>query len=643
MAIERVVNIIANTKQAVGEIKTLFNELYEAEEQQRKLNEEAEAMGDAYKKGSKDAEKSLDKVEKSVEGQSKAMKGLRSVIGTVGTAFKALGIGAVIALVAKFTQALSENQKVMDFVADVSTTLSIIFNQLFNSFSKIFAKINEATGGFDALGKVVGGVVTILFNNLKLTVIALETAFQGLRLAYENLFGDDAGVKKVEARLKELGKTAGETLKNNFEQGKKIFNNIGEAVGEVVTGVSTLVKDGTKAISEIDVKASYAQAKAINQSKKNFELLALQQERLQLSYQNQAEELRQLRDDDTKAISERIKANEKLGEVLKKQLKAESATINARISALQQEQKLLGVTVERSNQIYQLQTGLLGVSERLKGVQSEQLQNRNALLREERDLLQSVKDSENERRLAQLDFEKERSFGEEDRLNKQRERLKLENQIILKDIERKRELYALGTQARADAEQQYLSKNQEINNALKVNESDLFRFYEQQYAEDLAKRKALEEQKVSLTSDTFGKISQILGENSKAGKIFASAQALINTYQGVTEIWANKTTLPEPFGTINKIASTALAVKAGFDAVRNINKVKTLSGGGGGASPTEISTPSAPSFNLVTGTGTNQIAQSLATERQPVKAYVVASEVSSQQSLDRNAQGNSTL
>ncbi len=643
MAIERVINIVANAKQAVGEIKTLFNELLDAEIQQQKLNKEAEQMGDSYKEGGKDAEKSLKKVEKSVDNQSRAMKGLKSVIGSVGTAFKSLGIGLVIALVAKFTQVLSENQKVMDFVNDVSTTLSIVINQLFNSFSNILSKINEATGGFDALGKVVGGFVTIIFNNLKLTVIALEGAFQALKLAYENVFGDEEGVKKAEKRLKELTKTYKDTIKDNFEQGKKILNNIGEAVDEVVTGVSTLATEGTKAISEVDLKGAYAQAKAINQSRKNFELLALQQERLQLQYQYQAEALRQLRDDDTKAISERIKANDQLSEVLKKQLQAETETINARIAGLQQEQKLLGVTVERSNQIYKLQTDLVDVAERLKGAQSEQLQNRNALLREERDLLQSIKDSENDRRIKQKEFEKEQAIGEEAKLQKQREILEAQNQIILEDLERKRELYALGTQARTDAEQEYLNKKQEIDNSLKQNETELYRFYEQQYAEDLARRKYLEEQKISLTADTFGKIATILGENSKVGKIAASAQALINTYQGVTEIWANKTTLPEPFGTINKIASTALAVKAGFDAVKNINKVKTLGGGGGGASPSDISTPSAPSFNLVTGTGTNQIAESLATERQPVKAYVVASEVSSQQAMDRNAQSNAGL
>ena len=59
-------------------------------------------------------------------------------------------------------------------------------------------------------------------------------------------------------------------------------------------------------------------------------------------------------------------------------------------------------------------------------------------------------------------------------------------------------------------------------------------------------------------------------------------------------------------------------------------------GGGSGAAP-------APSFNLVQGTGSNQIAEGLATERRPVQAYVVASQVTTAQSLDRNIIDRATL
>jgi hypothetical protein len=61
-------------------------------------------------------------------------------------------------------------------------------------------------------------------------------------------------------------------------------------------------------------------------------------------------------------------------------------------------------------------------------------------------------------------------------------------------------------------------------------------------------------------------------------------------------------------------------------------------GRSGGGSPQSGggSAPSAPSFNLVQGTGSNQIAEGLATQRRPLQAYVVANNVTSAQALDRN-------
>ena len=110
-----------------------------------------------------------------------------------------------------------------------------------------------------------------------------------------------------------------------------------------------------------------------------------QQARLQLSFQNQAELQRQVRDDTAKGLAERIEANSKLGAIIDKQFKAEQATIQARIAGLQNEQNLLGATAERHNEIYQLQTDLIDVEERLNGARSEQLTNTTGLLQEQKE------------------------------------------------------------------------------------------------------------------------------------------------------------------------------------------------------------------------------------------------------------------
>jgi hypothetical protein len=63
--------------------------------------------------------------------------------------------------------------------------------------------------------------------------------------------------------------------------------------------------------------------------------------------------------------------------------------------------------------------------------------------------------------------------------------------------------------------------------------------------------------------------------------------------------------------------------------------------GGGGASnpPAALSSPA--TFNVVGNTGTNQLAETLG--QQPLQAYVVAGDVTTAQSLERNKIQQSTL
>ena len=76
---------------------------------------------------------------------------------------------------------------------------------------------------------------------------------------------------------------------------------------------------------------------------------------------------------------------------------------------------------------------------------------------------------------------------------------------------------------------------------------------------ETAREKAVASQKVDLMKQTFGTLAEVLGKNSAAGKAAAIAAATINTYQGISEIWGNKSTLPAPFDVIQKgVASVAV-------------------------------------------------------------------------------------
>ena len=90
-------------------------------------------------------------------------------------------------------------------------------------------------------------------------------------------------------------------------------------------------------------------------------------------------------------------------------------------------------------------------------------------------------------------------------------------------------------------------------------------------------------------------------------------------------------------------AGAAVGIIAGVtSAVKGAKQVGAKYGGGAG-SGRDSQAPKAPAFNLVQGTGTNQIAESLQSGQDPVKAYVVSSDVTSGQSLDRNIEANASI
>jgi len=172
--------------------------------------------------------------------------------------------------------------------------------------------------------------------------------------------------------------------------------------------------------------------------------------------------------------------------------------------------------------------------------------------------------------------------------------------------------------------------------------------------EEAEKRKLFfeitEKSKVDLTNNTF----QLLGAISKKGSALAKAVAIADVIRGqvssVSKIISNTAeanakavalsplTAGQPFVTLNTVSAglgIASSVAGALKAIKDINS-ESQSAGAGGSIGGAGGTPSAPSFNLVQGTGTNQIAQGIANQRQPIQAYVTSGAVTTAQSLERN-------
>lgn len=159
---------------------------------------------------------------------------------------------------------------------------------------------------------------------------------------------------------------------------------------------------------------------------------------------------------------------------------------------------------------------------------------------------------------------------------------------------------------------------------------------------------AIRNQNLNSIGSAIGIIAS-LGEESKglqAASLIATnavgiASNIINTNAANARLTLELGPLAPAAITANFIrmgVGIASSVAATAKGLRQLGKSGDTSGGAGGGSR-----PSAPSFNLVQGSATNQIAQSVQTGTQPTRAFVVSSDVTSQQSLDRRIEQGSTL
>lgn len=141
--------------------------------------------------------------------------------------------------------------------------------------------------------------------------------------------------------------------------------------------------------------------------------------------------------------------------------------------------------------------------------------------------------------------------------------------------------------------------------------------------------------------------AKALGEHTALGKAAGVANATIKTYESATNAFNSLSGIPI-VGPALGAAAAGIAVASGIANVKKILSVKIPNGGGaggngGGSVPTATSIPQAQ-FNVVGQSSNNQLARTISEQQnQPVQAYVVGSEITTQQSLDRNRVQNSTF
>tara|TARA_R100001440_G_scaffold74353_1_gene99746 strand:- start:1548 stop:3485 length:1938 start_codon:yes stop_codon:yes gene_type:complete len=168
----------------------------------------------------------------------------------------------------------------------------------------------------------------------------------------------------------------------------------------------------------------------------------------------------------------------------------------------------------------------------------------------------------------------------------------------------------------------------------------------------------IQQAKLSLASQTGNLLTQLAGKNKTAAiagvliqKAAAVGQIISNTgIANAKAVAASPITLGQPFVTINSIsaglsiASSLAETQKAIQQIRSAGPGASSGTGSAGGGSVNIPTPQAPAFNIVGSDTQNQLAQTIAEQTQkPVKAFVVAGDVSTAQSLDRNIIQESSL
>ncbi len=212
------------------------------------------------------------------------------------------------------------------------------------------------------------------------------------------------------------------------------------------------------------------------------------------------------------------------------------------------------------------------------------------------------------------------------------------------------------TEDKANVDAAVAKRNIEEENKKQAQEDD---------EEEIQRKKEVLDAKLSMASDTFGALGDLATafakDNEKSqkkafeiNKAIQIAQAVISTYQGANAIFATASANPKSvLFPAQPFIMAGAAIASGLANVATIAKTKfsggSVSGGGGGgaSSPPSVGgggSSQPASFNVVGNTGVNQLAETLGNQgQQPIQAFVVGSEVTTQQSLDRNKVETATL
>jgi hypothetical protein len=647
MAIEKIVNIKVNTDQADKNVKGLTNSIKET-------TKETQNSGQAYTG-------LIGKIDLLTGGAITKFRAMYTSLTTVSLGFK--GVGAAIAL--------SGLGLLIITIAAISAAFKNTEDGQ-NKFAKLMGVIGSVTGNLIDLLANLGEKIIYVFENPKKSLIDFGN------LIKQNI------VNRFEGML-ELFPAISKAIKLVFEgefskAGEVAFN----AVSKITTGIANtsqklkgLIK-GTQEYKDELVREAKVAAQIQNDRAK-ADILERELINKKADAENKINVLREKsiqtdkfsRAQRTSFLKEALKISD---DISLQEIKVAKLRANAKTA----ENALSGSTKEDLKEEAELRANITRIDTTRLAEQRRIASTIQALQREELAGLKSVSDGKKKIK-DDADIAEAQALKKSDaeKLAVQVESLKQANEILRtlteaqetpaqkeeREYLAKFEILTANNLSTELLEADHKAKLNKINDDYFINESKRAiqdtEDKKKKAAEDKAIDDAIKKQKQQNTNDILATgdaliagAQMLAGKNKAIQKAAIIAEAAVslgrvglNIAAGVTKDASAGAVISTPL--IIKTIATGVVSTASI--ISNTAKALSALGGGsaGGATNSQSAggsaTPSAPSFNVVGGTNTNQIAESLGGQNRPIQAFVVSSAVTSGQELDRNAQNRASI
>jgi hypothetical protein len=579
---------------------------------------------DPLKKG---ADEATDRVEKiGTSAKKSAESGAKSFKAFATNLVKSLGIVTLVASALNVVKdVLASNQKVVDFFSTAMGALGDVVRDLFNYVTENASVVVDY---FKAIFEDPIGALEDFGNAIKENLIERFVSL-----------GETLGL---------IGKAVAEFFAGDFSKSWETLKDAGKEAVDVFTGVDNTVDKVTDTVTKAAEAIGNYATKVWNSNaalvdlQNQAKLAAAQQARLAEQYDREAELLRQTRDDERKSIADRIEANNQLAEVLNKQEKAELAAAQAQVTAAQATYNH-NQTIDNQVALTQALAAADGVRAKIAGLRSEQQMNDLALNKEENELLKVQAEATNRLSLEAQKFYAGRIKSDVLRLQALKNIAMQEREIELKRLQEQIDTYAVGTQARVDAEIAYAEKKQELDLQIKAQDDEIKKAAAEDRKESEEKELKFQEQKYALAAQSTQSLMDLndaltangiinAKQSFKINKSLQMVQATIAGFQAVNAVLSDQT-LPT-------VVRIPLAIATGISAFANVAKIAAMKYDGGGGAPSAPNASSggggAPAVDLsFLNQGQNK--------PQPLQTYVLATNVSTAQEAEQKIKDQSRI